>query len=363
MNIDEFIELLNDYESLPGTLESKSIFDVTGYPHYENVCSNILAFYLDPNNEHGLGNLLFSSLMNLADGNESQPNIIQIDRERLTNKGNRLDIVIETENQVIGIENKIFHYLNNDLPDYSDSADDWAKLNQLKSIKIILSIRNEQESSGFICVTYEQFWAKIRERLGNYISTSSQKWILYLVDFMSTIEKFNGENMELDKNDLFFIEHEERVNALLNARNKFISKLNSKVRELFELLDKTPKPVECERQWIYAKTCIVHDFILSGHSIAFDLYLLPKKWELQLFGRNVKSQAYLTELFSIQPMSNHKVNLKDSRYILQEHDLAVELEVIKTDLLKWFDLLTETENNKNTTKKENAIGTSILNAD
>lgn len=340
---DEFMELLHVFESLPDTLKSESIFDIAGYPNYENVCSNILAFYINPNNEHGLGNLLFSSLMNLSGGNESYQDNIQINREVSTNNGGRLDIVIETENQIIGIENKIFHHLNNDLSDYGNTIDEWAKANQLNVVKIILSIKREQESSGFVCVTYEELWSKIRARLGNYISTSSQKWILYLIDFMSTIEKLNGENMEIDKNDKFFIENEERVNALLNARNKFISKLNSKVREL---LDITPKPVECERQWIYAKSCLVHDFMLSGHSIAFDLYISPQGWELQLFGRNIKSQAYLTELFSISPMSDHKVNLKDSRYILQEYDLSTELDTIKEQLLKWFGFMIQAENNK-----------------
>lgn len=341
---DEFLELLHDFESLPDTLKSKSIFDIAGYPHYESVCSNILAFYLNPNNEHGLGNLLFSSLLNLAHGNELQQDNVQINREVSTNKGGRLDIVIETDNQIIGIENKIFHHLNNDLADYSDSIDEWAKPNQLSSIKIILGIRKEQESSGFVSVTYEEFWGKVKERLGNYISTSSQKWILYLVDFMSTIEKLNGENMELDKNDQFFIENEERVNVLLNARNAFISKLNTKVRELLDII---PKPDECERQWIYAKSCLVHDFKLSGQSIAFDLYISPQGWELQLFGRNIRSQAYLTDLFSISPMSDHQATLKDSRYILLKYDLSTELDTIKVELLEWCAFLTQAESNKN----------------
>lgn len=341
---DEFLELLHDFESLPDTKNSESIFDIAGYPHYENVCSNILAFYLNPNNEHSLGNLLFSSLMNLAGGNESHQDNIQINREVSTNKGGRLDIVIETDNQIIGIENKIFHYLKNDLSDYSDSINDWAKPNQLTSVKIILGIRKEEESFGFVSVTYEEFWAKIRERLGNCINTSSQKWVLYLVDFMSTIDRLNGKNMELDKSDQFFMENEDRVNVLLNARNKFISKLATKVRELSDII---LKPAECEKQWIYAKSCLVHDFILSGHSIAFDLCISPQGWELQLFGRNAKSKEYLTELFSISPMSEYKARLKDSRYILQKYDLSTELELIKDELLKWFGFLIETENNKN----------------
>lgn len=341
---DYYLELLHEFESLPDTLKSESIFDIAGYPHYENVCSNILAFYLNPNNEHGLGNLLLSSLMKLAGGNESHQVNIQINREVSTHKGGRLDLVIETDNQIVGIENKIFHHLNNDLIDYSDSIDEWAKKNQLDVVKIILSTREEQESSGFVCITYDKFWSKIRERLGNYASTSSQKWLLYLVDFMSSIEKLNGENMEIDKNDEFFIKNDERVNALLNDRNKFITKLNSKVRELFEKIE---KPDSCEKQWIYAKSCLVHEFKLSDHSIVFDLYISPKGWELQLFGRNQKSQSHLSELFSISPLSERQANLKESRYILQHYDLKTNLDEIKEQLLEWIDLLILSENNKN----------------
>ena len=213
---NELLGLLHDFESLPDTFKSESIFDIAGYPHYENVCSNILAFYLNPNNEHGLGNLLFSSLMNLAGGSESQQDNIQVNREVSTNKGGRLDIIIETDNQLIGIENKIFHHLNNDLADYSESIDKWAIFNQLDTIKVILSTRRETESYGFICITYEDFWARIREQLGSYITTSSQKWVLYLIDFMSSIDKLNGRNMEIDRNDQFFVDNEDRVNTLLS---------------------------------------------------------------------------------------------------------------------------------------------------
>ena len=59
----EYDDLLYEFEALPQI--SMSIFDIAGYPHYENVCSNILAFYLDPNNEHGLGKLLYLCLMSL----------------------------------------------------------------------------------------------------------------------------------------------------------------------------------------------------------------------------------------------------------------------------------------------------------
>lgn len=345
---EECLELLGEFESLPKEIRSESIFDIAGYPHYENVASNILAFFLNPNNEHGLGQLILSSLLNLAAASETNQNNVQVNREVYTINGGRLDILIETDNQLIGIENKIYHYLANDLKDYSESLDKWAQPNQLSVVKIILSLRKEQESSGFLCITYEELFSKVKERLRSCASTSSQKWLLYLMDFISTIEKLKGDDMEFDENDKFFIENEDRINSLVNARSKFLSKLNSKVRELQGQIE---KPGAYEKQLIYAKSCLVHDFNLSGNSIAFDLYVSPTGWELQLFGRNIRSQIYLAELFSVAPMSSHKATMKDSRYILQKFGLDAELHIIKEKLLSWFDLLLKSQQNKNANKR------------
>ncbi|HRQ56418.1 MAG TPA: PD-(D/E)XK nuclease family protein [Azoarcus taiwanensis] len=339
-----YLELLGEFESLPKKIHSESIFDIAGYPHYENVASNILAFFLNPNNEHGLGQLMLSSLLNLAAASETNQSNVQVSREAYTINGGRLDILIETDNQLIGVENKIYHHLANDLEGYSKSLDKWAQPNQLNVVKIVLGIRREQGSYGFIGITYEELFSKVKERLGSYASTSSQKWLLYLLDFMSSVERLKGDDVEFDGNDKFFIENEDRVNSLVNARNRFLSKLNCKVRELQGEIE---KPVACEKQWIYAKSCLVHDFNLSGNSIAFDLHVSPTGWELQLFGRTIKSQTYLTELFTVAPMSNHVAPIKDSRYILQKFGLDVEMSIIKEKLLDWFNLLLESEQNKN----------------
>jgi hypothetical protein len=85
---------------------------------------------------------------------------------------------------------------------------------------------------------------------------------------------------------------------------------------------------------------------LSDNSIAFDLYISPKGWELQLFGRNNKSQLYLSELFSINPLSQQKFELIDARYILQVYELNESIDVIKNQLLNWIDLLIQTDKNK-----------------
>ena len=276
--------------------------------------------------------------MSLVSGDESSDKNFQINREVSTINKGRIDILIETDNQVIGIENKIFHHLNNDLKDYSDSINLWAgnKDEKKDTVKIILSLKKENESDGFVSITYNEYWKIIKERLGSHMSTSSQKWLLYLVDFMASIEQLKGENVELDTNDNFFIKNEERVNTLVNARNEFIKKLNNMVKILLEKVDKSK---ECERQWIYAKSCLVHDFNFDGNSIAFDLYISAQGWKLQLFGRNDKSQKYLKELVLCSPFLKKSLEEDGSRFKIDKYDLKMDLDEIKRKLEEWMKIL------------------------
>lgn len=169
------------------------------------------------------------------------------------------------------------------------------------------------------------------------------------VDFMNTIENFKGGNiMELTKKDQFFIKHDKRVNVFLNDRNEFMSKLYNRVKELKNLMAKEQLS-ECVKLWVHAKSCLVHVFKLSGHSIEFDLYISPKGWELLLHGQNNKSQLYLSELLNTPPLNEYKpYSMKNSGYILdlEHYNLAADLDEIKGELIKWFDLLLQSEKNK-----------------
>lgn len=335
MNEKDFLELICDFQSLPKMLNSTSIFDISGYPHYENVSSNILAFYLNPNSEHGLGNLLLSSILYFAEESriyQDQNNVL-VSREVSTNNGGRLDILVETDTSIIGIENKIFHTLENDLYDYSKSIDNWANPKKLDTFKVVLSIRKEKVSNDFINITYSDFFKQVKSRLGSYVSTSSQKWVLYLIDFIDTIERLEDRNMNFNNTDQFFIKNEEKINELLNARNRFLSKLYRMVSTLNEMINEEDMPKHCIRRWVYSKKVLVHDFKVDGNLIAFDLVISPKGWELQLFSRDTRYQSYLNELIKENNLSSIVIEItKDSRYILMKYDLEESLKKIKNEL-------------------------------
>ena len=60
MELSNYNDLLYEaseiYKRIPR--KEKTFMDISGYPHYENVCSNILAFYFNPLEEHNLNNLV-----------------------------------------------------------------------------------------------------------------------------------------------------------------------------------------------------------------------------------------------------------------------------------------------------------------
>ena len=105
MDFQEAEIFLENVKSITYKIPSKekTFMEVAGYPHFENVCSNILAFYLNPNEEHKLNDLVVSALLKVV----SQKNgamyenidvsYFNVHREFATINGNRIDIVMQAE--------------------------------------------------------------------------------------------------------------------------------------------------------------------------------------------------------------------------------------------------------------------------
>ena len=122
--ITQFEQLFNEFKDLPKLKQNNPTYmEIAGYPHYENVCSNVLGFFFDTTQIHDLGDLVIKSLLDCVNENLANKYDLttkDIIREYYTDKGNRIDIVIVLDEAVIVIENKIFHHLNNELIDYQN---------------------------------------------------------------------------------------------------------------------------------------------------------------------------------------------------------------------------------------------------
>jgi len=340
---EDFDKLIKDFKEKQSSSPKKeeNIFSIAGYPHYENVASNILAFYFNPKSEHGLEDLLLSSL---TTNDTISYDFVEVRTEVSTEEKGRIDIVIETNSHIIGIENKIFHILNNNLDDYSNKINEIGKNNNLKTLKIVLSLKQEkiEGRTDFINITYNEFIKNIEENLKkSKYSNGSEKWMTYLKDFITNIKELNGENMtDLDN---FFSENDVDVVALIQKRKEYVKKLKPKIINLKKFIK---IPSKCS-QWIWYDTCLVHDFNMDGYQVSFDLYLTSKGWEFQVFGRRDKDKKRLEELVNkLDCFKELKGKKHNERYIIGTFLFHESFESIEKILKKWFDCLLSSANSR-----------------
>ena len=217
----KFDELLNDNFPMPEDLEP-TVFDISGYPHYENVISNWYAFFLDANKPHGLGSLFYTSLRELVSQEGSFTNTTKIEREYQTNKNKRIDLLIHdgieegSFARPIIIECKINAELYNDLDDYYDSI----KTTSNEDKKgIILSLHGAEEvvHKGFVIKTHQQLMDIINKNLSEYIDGVNIKYFSLFQDFMTNIKRLTRGDIMNDSSRYYF-KNASKIDELLDVR-------------------------------------------------------------------------------------------------------------------------------------------------
>lgn len=215
----------------------QTFMQLTGYPHLENVCSNVLAFFFDTEETHGFNSLFIRSLLDCIGTDTDCRSTENIEREMRTDNGNRIDIFIETDKYLIAIENKVYSIVNNPLTDYETHIHKLNQTNGKEPIFILLTLKEESVGgSAFKNVTYAKFCSAIRKNLGTYIVNADTKWIVILNDFIRTIEELQEDNM-LDKEFIeFYNENEEAIDALLKAKKNLPKSLKVKIQAIASMV-------------------------------------------------------------------------------------------------------------------------------
>lgn len=285
-----FHQLLDAFKNLSSPIKDPTFMEIAGYPHYENVCSNILAFYFQPDAAHGLSDLCLKALMSLALDYEPQSNVT-VEREVVTKAGNRIDILIQSDTHLIAIENKIYHTAVNPFHDYVSFLQQQRSHRKLTMFLLSLySIVGDQNLHGFIPIRYSDFFSKLRPLMGDYLIGANPKFLISLTDFIETIENLmRGSAMDESVINLFN-ERGSEIVTLLEEVNKFKAELRKKVSELGSLIDFQNKPVEI-KQWHWRKEqalfdFLVHDIYLTNNFvIAVDCALTAEGWKIMAFDR------------------------------------------------------------------------------
>ncbi len=176
-----------------------TMMDATRRQYDENLISNLLAYYTDSHNPHGFGTLIASALWHLhAPDRQREFGNTTVEREYPTKAGNRIDLVIRTDaDVVIAIENKIFSGLNNPLGEYRQTLRSRYPEKELVCFVLAPDLRScESGYEKWQAVTYHSLWKEVRALLGTYISTTNLYWLSGLITLIEHTD--NIKNMAED---------------------------------------------------------------------------------------------------------------------------------------------------------------------
>lgn len=274
-----------------------TIMELSGYPHWETVCSNLLAFFFDPSSPHGLESACLDALLDAAglDGKRQPLSNVVIEREAGTNAGNKLDLLVTSDSHVIAVENKIFAPLVNPLADYAALAAGEASKGKRTVVKILLALfpPSADPGHGFIRVSYDCFFRALRGRLGPQSECADARYFLYLNDFITTVENLK-RGTRMDASLLKFLrERAGDVTKLLSDVQSLKRELRQRVIELRPLIDVRSQNLVKQFFWREPNglaDCLAHEVQVAPNlKVAVDTVLSPAGWRIEIVNRDARA--------------------------------------------------------------------------
>ncbi len=170
-----------------------NIFRIAGFPRRETVSSNVLAYFFDPAEDHGLKDMMLKALLRTIHKEDMDVSDVSVSTEVTTDKNNRIDILLDLPELSIVIENKVNAGLYNDLADYHC----WAKENSgNEAIVVVLHpfdnfvLENHPSARGLVVeqdlfnVHYDELFSNALGMLGEYSLDADPRAVDLLQQFI-----------------------------------------------------------------------------------------------------------------------------------------------------------------------------------
>ena len=224
--------------------------------------------------------------------------MLDVRREYITNGGGRIDIVIFASAYRVAIENKIRHWVANDLHDY------WATIDVpgMTSIGIVLSPQHETlTGTNFTSITYADFIRQVQVNLGGYAFDGDPEYLSMLIGFLRTMENLMKGGAPMDPQLFRFMNYNHGlIQTLIDGYRQFGEELARNVELVLQHLKPRPQGVE---PWINERTALVIEFSVLGQAMAIESLLSsPDGWQITVFGR-VKTRSDIIQLSDVSPQT------------------------------------------------------------
>ena len=241
--------LLDRVKKVP-SIESpeKTIFDIGSRGYYENPTTEILAFFCDDSEDHGLGSLVLKALIQCLPEKHYGIDCSLLsapEREVVTTSGKRIDLLLESQQWVIVLENKIFHEQNNPFESYENfvSIDNSERFEGKTRILVVLSPEGEVPGSPWLGISYPDLIEAIKRNLADYfINQPFNKWVILLREFILHLEGIMSQPSASKESIDFVLENLAEIQELQNLKRNAIDEYHQNLQHsLQENLKKTVK--------------------------------------------------------------------------------------------------------------------------
>ncbi len=335
----------------------RTILDIADMPHYENVISNFYAYFLRPEEDHGLKNLFLDTLQDILNDKDFLNSNIVVTREESTQDDKRIDLLIRDDlGKCIIIENKIYHVLNNPLATY------WSHAGGKDEEKrgVVLSLRKEtiekDWQNRFTAITHKEWIDAIVAKV-DYKALDERQRILFQ-DFIQNIRNLIRDQIMNDPAKAYFENRQTMAkahNAALEAREYILNQLDQLAALLgMEITRRSPHDARYRQIWHKGKDEIYFTILYeslwkidgsaNGDDVAISVIIEINK---SAFADLKKFDSVLSFLSGEVKKGDHNGNdwmhfiARDFQVpVNQLSNLAPYLkEKIDEELMKYFDLM------------------------
>lgn len=234
--IKYFESLLESAKKFKKKPREKTFFDTAIRNHFENPTTELLEFFLNPQEFHELGEVFWKGFSDVVVGvstleNSSLGQVKNLERECVTQNSNRIDLMIDTDTHLILLEAKIYHHQNNPFDDYVKYAQTRSKDKTI--LGLILSISGKSEAKNWHGISYQQLVNAVRPYLAEQMMANPMnKWNLFAREFLLHLESYY-RTQKLDMNRIQFIfDHYQEIQELQKLKTNTIQEVVDSISQL-----------------------------------------------------------------------------------------------------------------------------------
>lgn len=329
----------------------QTIFSIGSRGYYENPTSDLLQFFLNDAAAHGLNNLVLKALVACLPDEYKKLDcslVLPPEREVHTENSKRLDLLLESTDWVMVIENKIFHQQNNPFTDYEGHIEKYFP--NKRQIYVVLSPAGTvpPEYAKWLGVSYPALINALKMNLSDwFINHPLNKWAVLLREFLLHLEHLMAKPCLSEENLNFVLGNLKQIKEAQDFKVETITRYQESLKSaLSEALNTElkgsivhwygyPALRFAMQEWISGSDVVLFLDGRDGYSFAIHYYCE----NLESNEQRLLADAHLEEADCAAPWDELKGRWRCYRSILHDASLpAIQQQLLhKIRLMDAFE--------------------------